>query len=605
MPNARGRKYRVSKAALSLAAVATLAACGTAPIVPSGTHIEQTPARSGTIPPPVNQVVVPPPPKPAPKAERYTVVVNNVNVQQLLFALARDAKVNVDIHPGIEGTVTLNAIDQTLPQILARVSKQVDMRYEIEGTNLIVVPDTPYLRNYKVDYVNMSRDTVSQVAIATQIATTGGGALEGATQSAGNNNSTTNITNTSRNRFWDTLVQNIKDILRETDKIFPAGSSELQTEQRQSHSTTGTGAQSGTRRAQRGTANGSPIAGSPLPAEYQELETTTTRRVTYREAASVIANPETGVISVRASSRQHEKVQEFLDAVIGAARKQVLIEATVVEVTLNDRYRAGVDWSRLAGGGNGLSFQQNLLGGNLTGPPTFILNYTNPTARIGGNISATVRLLDSFGTTRVLSSPKLMVLNNQTALLKVVENRVFFTIKAETTTNQTSAITTFSTTANSVPVGFVMSVTPQVSEGDAVLLNVRPTISRILSFVNDPNPSLASAGVVSRIPEIQTREMESVMQVGSGQIAVLGGLMQDSLQKNRDGLPVLSRIPGAGDAFSYRDDQVAQTELVIFLRPIVTREGGVQAELAPYRSLLPDQEFFRKDPPRPILPGLK
>ena len=239
----------------------------------------------------------------------------------------------------------------------------------------------------------------------------------------------------------------------------------------------------------------------------------------------MISNPESGLISVRATSRQHEKIQEFLDAVVGSARRQVLIEATVVEVLLNDNYRAGVDWSRIAQGGNGLSYSQRLLGGNLGQPPVFELNYANPAAGFLGNISATVKLLDSFGTTRVLSSPKIMVINNQTALLKVVDNRVYFTIEANTVTNANVAVTTFNTTVNSVPVGFVMSVTPQISDADDVLMNVRPTISRITGFVNDPNPDLARANVVSRIPEIQTREMESILKVTSGQIAVLGGLM--------------------------------------------------------------------------------
>ena len=146
-----------------------------------------------------------------------------MRVHDLLFALARDARINVDIHPGINGYVTLNAIDQTLPQLLNRIAKQVDMRFEIDGPNLTVMPDTPFLRNYPVDYVNMSRDTTGSVSVTSQLAgvTTSGSA---STASSANNNSTTKIDNKAQNRFWETLVQNIKDILRETDKILPEGS---------------------------------------------------------------------------------------------------------------------------------------------------------------------------------------------------------------------------------------------------------------------------------------------------------------------------------------------------------------------------------------------
>ena len=583
---------------LTLAAlhVAFLAGCGVAPITPSPTHIQLDAPRTGTIPAPVNQVMLPPPPRPTPRAEKYTVVVNNINVQELLIALARDAKVNVDIAPDISGRVTLNAIDQSLPQILSRVAKQVDLRYELEGRTLLVTRDSPFLRNYKIDYVNMARDMTSQVAISTQIAQTGS-AKEGGESG---NNSTTNVTNSSKNRFWETLIQNVKDMLKETDKILPEGSADVVTERRLQQTATGNTPAPTGKKSAKGNEPFGGIYESKHTGEIDGAETTTTRRVTYREAASVIANAETGIISVRATSRQHEKIQEFLDAVVGSARRQVLIEATVVEVLLNENYQAGVDWSRIANGGNGVSFNQNLVAGRLGQAPNFIVGYANAAARFGGNIAASIRLLDSFGTTRVLSSPKLMVLNNQTAMLKVVDNVVYFSITASVTaTTQGVSEKTFSTTAHSVPVGFVMSVQPQISDTDSVLINVRPTISRITGFVNDPNPDLANAGVISRVPQIQTREMESMLKISNGQIAVLGGLMQDSVQKKRDGLPAISRIPIAGDVFSFRDDATSKTELVIFLRPIVVHDASLDGDLRSYRAALPDSDFLRRTPSRP------
>ena len=200
--------------------------------------------------------------------------------------------------------------------------------------------------------------------------------------------------------------------------------------------------------------------------------------------------------------------------------------------------------------------------------------------------------MESFGTLKVLSSPKISVINNQTALLKVVDNRVFFTIKADTSQNQTTTVTTFTTTLNSVPVGFVMSVTPQISESDTVLLNVRPTVSRITGFVNDPNPALAAANVVSRIPEIQTREMESVIKVASGQVAVMGGLMQDEVNNQDDAIPGLGRLPGIGALFQHRNDTNTKTELVIFLRPVVIKDASIDGDFRSFRGNLPDDKFF-------------
>lgn len=601
---------------LILLGCSLLASCATKPISPSPAHIKQEHAPSGSIPAPVQQTAILPPPQPAPKEETYSVVVNGVPVHELLFALARDAKLNVDIHPRIEGTVTLNALNQTLPQLLNRIAKQVDMRYEIENQVLTVMPDTPYLKQYKIDYLNMSRDATSNVSIATQIASSGtgnvaagtgasattggmtGGAMGGAMMS---NNSTTSVTNRSNNRFWDTLVQNVRDLLRETDKLLPEGSSITTTEQSAVQSTTGTGAARSASGNRSGTAPAS-LAGSPNPATLASDNAVTTQRSTFREAASVIANPENGILAVRATARQHEKIQEFIDQVLTSARRQVMIEATVLEVQLSDQYQQGINWSSLrTNSTTGFSLTQGQVGNMPSGvspgatPGIFVLNYANPLSRIG-NLSATIQLLESFGKVKVLSSPKISVLNNQTALLKVVDNRVYFTITAQTTpaTTTSAAITTYTSELRTVPVGFVMSVTPQISSSEEVTLNVRPTISRIIGYVQDPNPALANAvvPVVSNIPVIQAREMESILKVASGQVAVMGGLMQDSLNNLKDGIPGLSQLPVVGEVFSYRNETSSKSELVIFLRPVVIKDASLNGDYRDFREFVPDRDFF-------------
>jgi MSHA biogenesis protein MshL len=220
----------------------------------------------------------------------------------------------------------------------------------------------------------------------------------------------------------------------------------------------------------------------------------------------------------------------------------------------------------------------------------------------------------------VLSSPKLSVVNNQTATLKVVDNLVYFTVTANTVAAANSpSVTTFNTTVNSVPVGFMMSVTPQISENDSVLINIRPTISRKLGDVNDPNPSLANpcgtnnvstsgaftcsiAPIASPIPVIQTREMESLMRLQSGQTAVLGGLMQDSATDVQEAIPGASQIPGVGSLLSQRTTINLKTELVIFLRSTVIRNDSIDGDYANFRRLLPGDDFLTT--PNPSKPPL-
>jgi general secretion pathway protein D len=544
--------------------------CSQTPIQPADTHLRADPAPvEATIPAPVQIAPVLPPPRPAPPPETYTVVVTNVRAQDLLFALARDAKLNVDIHPGITGLVTLNAIDQTLPQLLTRIARQIDLRYEIDGANLIVLRDTPFLRTYRIEYVSASRNVKMQSTSSTQFAAAASGAGSGGagpgSQATG---STASVEVVSNNQLWEAIVQNVKEILRETDRIIPAAAAP-------------------------------PPAPASLPAGTQSLVAPAPLSE-FREAASVIGNRESGLLIVRATSRQHEKVQEFLDLVLASVKRQVLIEATVAEVQLNNQYQRGIDWSRIRRGASGVS-----LFGSRAGTPAgvdtsaFIIDAA--AASVG--FQATIRLLESFGDVRVLSSPKLSVLNNQTALLRVTRDIVYFTITPSSTpitvaggSGNLTLQQAFTTTPNVAAEGFMMSVLPQISDTDAVLLNVRPTIRRRVAFAVDPNPALAAA-TPNLIPIFETRELDSILRMQSGQIAVLGGLMQDSITSVDDTIPGVRQIPGLGQLFAQRKDTSQKSELVIFLRASVIRDASVEGDYRRFRDSLPGADFFLKPNP--------
>jgi len=570
------------------AIVLALSACS-APVPRDGVrghlNTDNAPVRSSNdIPPPVNNTLSLPKPRPATKAETYSVVVNNVPAHDLLFALARDAKLNVDIHPDIKGTITLNAIDQTLPQLLSRIAKQIDMRFELDGNNLAVMPDSPFLRHYKVDYVNLVRNVSGTVSSDTQIATgtTGTGGSGGS-----GNVSSTRIQNTSKNQFWESLEKNVKDILRETDKVLPEGSSETTVEQAATQTASGVAAfpQAVGRAAQ--TVANALGANAPPTSSAQSVGNTVVRRTTFREAASVIVNAESGTVTVRATGRQHEKIQEFLDRVINAARRQVMIEATIVEVELGDGYEQGIDWSKLIGGAGKFALSMSALN---TAGSAANLTYKD------GKIDTAVRLLQTFGTTKVLSSPRLSVLNNQTALLKVVENVVYFNVKAEISPGNinTNATKAYTTTPQTVSVGLMMTVTPQISDNDTVLLNVRPTIASISAMIDDPNPDLGT--VKNKVPQLRTREIESVMRVQNGEIAVLGGLMEDGIDYKNSRVPILGQIPLVGEAFTNRNNSARKSELVIFLRPVVIKDASLAGDFSNLRPLLPGSDFFASQP---------
>ena len=536
-------KNRFIQSGVCIAFAMLIASCGaTNPPTPSTGHIKSTydddAADKALIPQPVTQVPALPRPGQRKKLETYTVVVNQVPIRELLFSMARDADLNLDIDNDITGKITMNAIDQTLPKILDRIESQAAITYFLEDGTLKVRADKPYLHTYHIDYLNISRASGGNVSISTEIGATSSGIQNtggggNSSDGSGDNKASSKIENESINEFWSTITKNIGAILGQEIK-----------------------------------------SGSGPKVE---------------NSSNVIVNRESGIVAVRATGKKHKVVKKFIDQVVGSAQRQVLIEATIAEVQLSDNYQAGIDWSvisettgtTLTKGGI-----QDVIGGSLGSAPVFQLATAGT---INGNpLNITLKALETFGDVKVLSSPKVMTLNNQTAILKVVDNEVYFTLDAEVVAGQDGkdSIIAYDTTVNTLPVGIVMAVTPFIDEGGMVTFNIRPTISRIIKFVDDPNPSLADQEVVSQIPVIQVREIETMLKVDDRETAVIGGLMQDQINKENRGVPILSSIPWLGALFSYTEEKYVKSELVVFIRPVVIEHASLDGDLAGYKKYL-------------------
>ncbi len=582
------RARRTATGALTASLAVFLAAAGCAvprapSVSPSQGHITvPAPADATTtadIPPPVRLSTFVPPPQPALKPQTYSVVVNEVPVKELLLALSRDTRQNIDIHSGITGLVSLNAINETLPAILERIAKQVHLRYRFEGNTIIVSVDNPHVKTYRVNYVNASRTVTSTINVT--------GEVGGAGTAGSSSGSKTEVVSKSNNDFWEQLKDNIQALLISTRRVYATEQQKAEFAQERDEARKMTEAVS---RAGAGASELAKQQAATTPKPPPTLHSTDIGK-------DVIVNPISGTVTVLATEQQHQLIQQHLDSITSAVQRQVLIEATIVEVQLSEAYQGGIDWSRLAISG-GLTLTQALLGGfgaaavaaGATAGSALTVGYTNPNSRVG-NIGLTVRLLQEFGNTRVLSSPKLMTLNNQTALLKVVENIVYFEVVTTASTVSAGVVTagTTNTTPKTVAVGMVMGVTPQIADDGRVSLNIRPTISRVSRFVTDPNPSLVA--IKNLVPEIQVREMESVLQVGSGQTVILGGLMQDDVRFKSEQLPGADRIGAAGDLIRFRNESATKTELVIFLRTtVVTNPTLDSEELKFFQRYLPQAE---------------
>lgn len=559
--------------------------------------------------------------------ETFSVVVRDTPVDELLFALARDGELDLTLHPDIKGKVTLKVTNRPLIGILDAVAEQVPLRYEIEGSRVSVLPDAPYWRTYRIDYINITRSATTTSVTGSSTGTLGGSAggsssgggtssgsgASGGSTSGGSGGSSgganTTLNEQSTNLFWSSLESNLQAIMKTTE---PAASSSSTSSGSSSGSASASSGASSAGTTASGTSGGSATAsttgtssssgGAPASGSASSASGSASSSGSSSDSR-IIINRETGIINVHARRTTHGQVSRFLGEVLQSARRQVLIEATIVEVALDDKYETGIDWGLVRNNltttqtvGNGLANATSggyptavgnvaslgssaLLSGITT--PFFTIGYSLFKSRFGSLVAA-ARLLDQFGQSRILSSPRLMAMNNQSATLKVVDNQVYFTLEVKTSENMgttTTTTTTVTSKMNNQPTGFMMLVTPFITEAGNVTLNVRPTLSRITEWKNDVGFTVAAqaagiTGVSNQVPIIEVREMESMLHVQSGDIAILGGLIVDSQIDNQRGVPGLKDAPGIGRVFRHDAKQTRKTELVIFLRPVIG--GNVQ-----------------------------
>lgn len=479
-----------------------------------------------------------PPPVPGSGKKVSVTVTDSVPVRDVLIELARSANVNLELDPRVQGGVIFSAHNQPFDQVLKRICALAGLRYRVDGNFIHIEMDEPYQQTYQLDYLSLARNATSDTAISTNvfdvdIATGFGGGSAGNNSGRNGsntteNNSTAKIHGASEANFWAEVEKSLAQIL-----------------------------------ASSGHKAGNPS--NAAPADNFSID---------RQA---------GMVTVFGDSQQQTAVDSYFHKLRRKAYAQVLIDARIIEVELNDTFKSGINWRTLF---NGVFNAASNFGPATVGVP-FASSASTTTGVFSAAVdrkdfSAILNLVKTFGTTRVLSAPRLAVLNNQTAVLKVATNQVYFVTQAQftTVTNANGAAVTttpvFSSTPHTVPVGLVMTVQPAIdAEHDRVTMTLRPTISRIVGQVDDPSIGLnaAQAGisnaVQSQIPVLAVREMDSVIQLHSGEVAIMGGLMQDSSQNTDQGVPGLDAVPMVSTLTGSRDNNGAMTELVILLRATI------------------------------------
>lgn len=458
--------------------------------------------------------------KQAPIEQKIDISVNNMPAQTFFMQLVAGTPYNMSVSPNVAGNISLHLKQVTIPQVLQAVHDLYGYQYQVTPYGYQITPFELQTRIFTINYLNLTRSGASHISVSSgdiQQVLSGSSSSSGAT-------TTTSSTETSSTSAANSINTKTK--------------SEV----------------------------------------WKKIEDTLTTVVGNKDGRQIIINSDAGVVVVKADPGQMKIVAEYLDSLQAAMVRQVIIDAKILEVKLDNGFQSGIDWSIFGGAINSAGVANGI---TQSGNNTFAVNsQTNLSpfdslVTIGasstvGDFGSAIKLLSTQGNVQVLSSPRIATLNNQEAIIKVGDSEFFVTdVSSNTTAGSGGSGSTTSQDITLTPFfsGISLGVTPQISGDGEVILHIHPMVSTVTDqrkqfVVNGQNQDLPLAFS-------QVRETDSVVYARNGQVIVIGGLMQTKTQEDIASVPGLGDLPYAGAAFRRTGQESVKSELVILLRPIV------------------------------------
>ncbi|QHJ12529.1 Type II secretion system protein D [Paraglaciecola mesophila] len=469
----------------------------------------------------------------------------DINAQQIdavsfFSGIVEDTPFSVAIHPSVSGLISLNLKQVTLEQIFDIVTEIYG--YDIQRRQNIyrIYPTGMRTETFAVNYLLMKRDGATQTSI-----TSGG-----VSQAQGGNSSS----GSSQNNF-------------------------------SGNSSSGSG--SSNNLSAGSNSNGTSISTSTETDFWKDLLASLQVMIGKEEGRSVMVMPQAGLVTVRAMPNEIRSVKEFLATSEEHVQRQVILEARILEVSLSDGYQQGINWTEILANSGSTDFQFSTTSGSLGDAISATLGGVTSLSFVNKDFSGVLNLLQTQGNVQVLSSPRVTAINNQKAVIKVGDDEYFVTdVSSESTVTAATASTTPNIELTPFFSGIALDVTPQIDAQGGVLLHVHPSV--IETEEQEKVVTLNEEQFVLPLAASNIRESDTIIHARSGEIVVIGGLMQSIISETESKTPLLGDIPLLGNLFKNRQDSEIKKELVILLRPTVVSADTWRQQLIRSRNQMAD-----------------
>ncbi|MBW3832732.1 pilus (MSHA type) biogenesis protein MshL [Aeromonas hydrophila] len=477
---------------------------------------------------------------------RLRIAAHDVDAVEFFGSLFKGSRYSVAVHPGVAGQISVELKDVTLTEVLAVVGDMYGFDVQRKGNVFHVYPAGLRTETIPVNYLMMSRRGLSRTSVST-------GGVASNDNNSSNNNNFDNANNSTNNS----------------------------TSNRSSNGNSNSDS------------NGTRIETDTNSDYWTDLRDTLQTLIGSGDGRAVITSPQAGLVTIRAYPKELKAVREFLNQSESHLKRQVVLEARILEVALNEGYEQGVDWSGLSASWDG---NKGITGGGSLTPSTIANTPNQIFSALGGgagfkisdgNFNVAVNLLKTQGDVNTLSSPRVTATNNQKAVIKVGTDEYFVTNASTTTTTSGTSAPIVTPNVELTPFfsGIALDVTPQIDEEGKVLLHIHPSVIDTEEQKKTIDVGTADP-LILPLAKSSIRESDTVVQANNGDIIVIGGLMKTDKQEIVSKVPLLGDIPWVGEAFTNRRESTKKVELVILLKPTVVEKDTWQNELQRSSELL-------------------